>query len=294
MTPLTPDVLRRSALPSHEAAGSKEGRGRVLVVGGCAEVPGAPLLAGIGALRAGAGKLQIATCRAVALPLGLLVPEAMVIGLDDEDGCIAASAAARVVEAARKVKAVVLGPGMSEGEGARAVVGAVLDGVDGAGLVLDAGAMAGLCDAPEQARRQRGRVVLTPHTGEMARLLGIERDAVEADKLSCARKVAAMLQAVVLMKGSQTEVVAPDGQAWLLQGGSVGLATSGSGDVLAGVIGGLLARGMAPVWAANWGAYLHAQAGRRLVRRDGGIGFLARELLDELPRVMAEACGASA
>ncbi len=292
MTPITPALLRAQPLPSHDGAGDKEARGRVLVLGGSVEVPGAALLAAVAALRAGAGKLQVATCRTVAPHLGLILPEAMVLGLDETAaGGIAAAAADRVVAAARRVGALVAGPGMADPPAARALIAAVLDGVDGVPVVLDAGALHGLQDAPDRVRRHSGQVVLTPHAGEMARLLGIGRDAVEADKLAHARSVAALLHCVVVMKGACTEIVSPQGETWRFEGGTIGLATSGSGDTLAGVIGGLLARGTPPLRAAIWGVYLHGEAGARLVRRDGGIGFLARELLDEIPGVMAQAGG---
>ena len=288
MKPVTPALLRTQPLPDHEGGGSKEARGAVLVVGGSVEVPGAALLAAVAALRAGAGKLQIATCRSVAPTLGLLVPEAMVIGLDETAaGGIAPSASARVVAAAGRVRAVVVGPGMMDREATEALVAAVLNQVDGLPIVLDAGALGGLNARPDMVRRHAGRVILTPHTGEMAHLLGLTREEVEADKLHHARDVARRFECVVVMKGALTEIVSPQGEAWQYGGGTIGLATSGSGDTLAGVVGGLLARGMPPVWAAIWGVFLHGEAGRVLSGRHGGIGFLARELLDEIPGVMA-------
>ena len=288
MTPVTRALLRAEPLPVHDGAGSKEARGRVLVVGGSVEVPGAALLAAVGALRAGAGKLQVATCRSVAPHLGLALPEAMVLGLEETAaGGIDPGAAARIVRAAHGAGALVVGPGMADPEATRLLTAGILDGAEGVDLVLDAGALERVRDRPEAIRRHGGRVVLTPHTGEMAGMLGVSREDVDADKLSHARRVAAALGCVVVMKGACTEVVSPDGAAWRYDGGTIGLATSGSGDTLAGIIGGLLARGTPPARAAIWGVFLHGDAGERLVRRDGGIGFLARELLDEVPRVMA-------
>ena len=292
MTPITPALLRTVPLPRHDGGGSKEARGRVLVVGGSVEVPGGALLAAVAALRAGAGKLQVATCRSIAPHLGLVIPEAMVLGLPETSlGGISPRAAPRVIAAARRVHALVLGPGMMDPRATSRLVAAVLAGTEGVRMVLDAGALDGLQDRPALLHRHAGHAILTPHTGEMARLLGIPRAAVEADKLRHARDVAARLHCVVVMKGAATEIVSPAGEAWCYDGGTIGLATSGSGDTLAGVIGGLLARGVAPVWAAIWGVYLHGEAGAHLVRRDGGIGFLARELLDAVPRVMADASG---
>ena len=295
MTPLTPEVLRAHPLPRHESTQSKEGRGAVLVVGGSLEVPGGVLLAAVGALRAGAGRLRIATCRGVAAALGVAVPEARVIGLPEtETGGIAPEAAERLAGDARWVDTFLIGPGMMDPDATRALVAALLDrvcGPDGPSLVLDAGALAGLHDAREALHRHGGRAVLTPHAGEMARLLDVPREAVEADPPGAARRVAEALRSVVVMKGGRTHVVAPGGEAWLFEGGTVGLATSGSGDTLAGVIAGLLARGAEPTQAAMWGVHLHGEAGRRMMRRYGGIGFLARELLAEVPVIMAELQG---
>lgn len=292
-TPVTAAFLRDShPLPDHAGGGSKEARGRVLVVGGCVSVPGAALLAAQAALRVGAGKLQVATVRSVAPAMALLLPEAMVMGFDETgDGDIGPAAAPALVKATNKVSGLALGPGMMTGDDTKGLIAAMLEGIDGVPMVLDAGALDGLADWPELLHRHEGRIVITPHTGEMAHLLGLPIEEIEADKLAHARVVAARLRCVVVMKGSGTEIVAPDGETWEYTGGTVGLATSGSGDVLAGLIAGLLARGLEPLVAAAWGVFLHGEAGGRLMRRDGGIGFLARELPGEVPAIMGMLCG---
>jgi NAD(P)H-hydrate repair Nnr-like enzyme with NAD(P)H-hydrate dehydratase domain len=120
----------------------------------------------------------------------------------------------------------------------------------------------------------------------MANLLGVEREAIEADPLQAARQVVAELGAVVVMKGSETYVAGPAG-TWVYKGGCVGLATSGSGDVLAGVIAGLAARGVSPEEAAVWGVHLHGEAGALLAEKIGPLGFMAREIPDAIPELMA-------
>jgi NAD(P)H-hydrate repair Nnr-like enzyme with NAD(P)H-hydrate dehydratase domain len=120
----------------------------------------------------------------------------------------------------------------------------------------------------------------------MARLLECEAEEVEADPLAATRRAARRFNAVALVKGQFTFVSDPDGRAFRFEGGGVGLATSGSGDVLAGIIGGLGARGADPLTATLWGVFLHGEAGRRLSKQVGRIGFLARELLDQVPKVM--------
>jgi len=282
-------LLRRMPLPQHQEGDDKNARGAVLVAGGCAEVPGAVLLAGVSALRAGAGRLQLASVRSIAPGLGIAVPEARVFGLPEtEEGLIAGAAAPLLMKLAGRAGALVFGPGMMPGSDAQILIGTLLEQLSGPSLVLDAAALASLRDQRTALRRHAGRVVITPHDGEMAMLLDTSREVVTADPLAAARKAAALLQVVVVMKGGCSHIVTPEGAAWSCDQGNVGLATSGSGDVLAGIIAGLLARGAPPLNAALWGVYTHGEAGRRLAAAQGAVGFLARELPAEVPRILAE------
>jgi ADP-dependent NAD(P)H-hydrate dehydratase len=282
------ELLRTMPLPQHHGNQDKDQRGQALIVGGCTEVPGGVRLAAEAALRAGAGKLQIATCASIAVPMGIAIPEALVMALaETPSGCIGAEAADAVVKRAQRADAVLVGPGMPASDDTAGFAAGLLRTVDNLTAVLDAGALAGLLADPGSTRRHAGRMVLTPHAGEMAKLMNMDRGGVEADPLEVARRAAAAFQAVVVMKGPQTHIVSPQGQAWLFQDGTVGLAISGSGDVLGGIITGLLARGATPTKAALWGVWLHGHAGQRLMQRHG-LGFLARELPAEIPRLMAE------
>lgn len=287
---ITAEFLRTMPLPA--PGQDKDQRGRVLIAGGNRAVPGAALLAAEAALRAGAGKLQVATGRSAALGLALLLPEALVMGLEETgDGDLGPDAAAALVKAGQRADALLLGPGMMDRAAAMALVEAVLgrlDPADGPALVLDAGALCGHAELKKALHPHAGRAVLTPHAGEMATILDIERAEVEADPPAAGRRAAAALQQVVIMKGARTQVISPEGEAWDYAGGGVGLATSGSGDVLAGILTGLLARGAPPVQAACWAVWLHGEAGARLARRIGPIGFLARELAAEVPGLLAE------
>ena len=290
-TPVTPELLRSKPLPRHQQGDDKDGRGRVLVVAGSVEVPGAALLCGIGALRAGAGKLQMATCRSVAPHLGMAAPEALVSGLDETPGGgISPEEADKLAKRAGRCDALLLGPGMADDDGEAALLTErVLERMEARpGVVLDAAALPELSGGGAYLRRHAGRVILTPHAGEMAKLLGVPKDEVQADPLGAARRAAGALGAVVAMKGGCTFVVDPEGAAWSCDLGQVGLATSGSGDTLAGLIAGLVARGATPAEGTIWGVFLHAEAGSRLARARGPVGFLARELLAEVPAIMAE------
>jgi hydroxyethylthiazole kinase-like uncharacterized protein yjeF len=130
--------------------------------------------------------------------------------------------------------------------------------------------------------------ILTPHAGEMAGLLGIEKERVQADPIGTARRAAEHFRSIVALKGAETVIASPSGEVWCNRTGNVGLATSGSGDTLSGIIAGLAARGADPAQATVWGVYLHGAAGDRLATRVGPLGFLARELLAEIPALMAE------
>jgi len=288
VVPVTEHLLRGIGLPKPEGD-SKDGRGRVLVVAGCTQLPGAVLLAATAAMRVGAGKLQIAVCRDLAIPIGIAVPEALVVGLPQTpDGGISFACAEDLTSRAQRSDAILIGPGMVEdGEGER-VTAALVRGAAEAAVILDAGALGALKAEPDLARDRAKPLVITPHAGEMAQLLGRSREAIEADPLAAARDATDRFGTVTVMKGGQTHVVAPGGEAWCYDGGHVGLATSGSGDTLAGLIVGLLARGGRPDEAALWSVYAHGESGRRLARRYGGIGFLAREIPDQIPCILAE------
>ena len=269
---VTPALLRRMPLPTPDAQSDKEARGRVLIVAGSEAVPGAALLAGVSALRAGAGKLQIATAKPVAIQLGLAVPEAMVIGMPPGSGI---RLLGPHVEAA---DAILIGPGMDEGGAMRRLVRDVAKRMKpDATLVLDAAAIR----AADRIRRG----IITPHSGEMANLLGVPREEVDANAAEFARMASERFGCVVALKGATTFIAAGDA-LYAFDGGSVGLATSGSGDTLAGVVAGLSAFGADPVTATVWAVWAHGTAGVRLAKRVNRVGFLARELLAELPVVL--------
>ena len=276
-------------LPQPGSDDDKDARGQVLVIGGSTQVAGAVLLAGVAALRSGAGKLQLATVASAAPALGMAVPEALVIALRaSRAGEIAGKhAQAALAEHVGRVNAVLAGPGMSSDRAAHALLAPLIRRLgDDAVLVLDAAAITALAHDESMLQPLGSRAVLTPHAGEMASLLGVDKRDVERDPGDVARLAAKRFAAVVALKGAETYVAKPDGTLYRYAGGSVGLATSGSGDTLAGIIAGLAARGAPPAHAAVWGAYLHGAAGRVLARRLGPIGFLARELLDELPPLL--------
>ena len=276
---VTSGALREWPLP--QPGGSKHSRGRIVVVGGSASTPGAAMLAGLAGLRVGAGVLALAVAEPVAAAVAAATPEAAVHGSTliaggPDDG--------RLAEAVAGADAVVVGPGLDDADVAARVVATVLDAAAAdTRFVLDAFALGVLAGATG-VERIAGRSVLTPNPGEAARLLEREIDEDE-DGAAVAAEVAKRYSVAVSYESWLADV---DGRGWTVPAGHPGLGTSGSGDVLAGAIGGLLARGAGPARAAAWGTYLHGTAGDRLAARVGRLGFLARELATELPLVLVE------
>lgn len=284
-------LLRAWPLPVPSNDADKEDRGHVLVLGGSREMPGAVILAATAALRAGAGKLTIATGRSVAQLVALAIPESRVLGLAENDaGGFTVEAVAALDPLADKISAILIGPGMQDEAATARLVHALLPRLDGTdtNVLLDAEAMGAVLHPPtgNPPFRFNVPVLLTPHAGEMAHLTGGEKADVVSDPLALACRHAASWNAVLALKGATTCVATADGRAWRHEARTPGLATSGSGDVLAGVIAGLAARGAAPEQAAVWGVALHARAGQQLARRSGSVGYLARELAAELPGLL--------
>jgi hydroxyethylthiazole kinase-like uncharacterized protein yjeF len=276
-------VLAAHPLPGVDDGDDKEARGRVLVVGGSGETAGAAILAGLAALRAGAGKLQVACAASAARAQAVTLTEARVIGVaETPDGCLSAELEPTLHEALAQAAAVLIGPGLlGEPAAVRAHVAAVLAATGAACVVLDAAAIYAVADEPSLLEPFRGRAVLTPNESELASLLGREgRAPAGPEEL---RALAARTgAAIATMRGVADADAAFDDET-----GGPGLGTSGSGDVLSGIVAGLAARGAEPLAAALWGRHLHGRAGDRLAERIAPLGFLARELLDEVPRELA-------
>jgi ADP-dependent NAD(P)H-hydrate dehydratase len=281
-TPVSPRLLRSWS------AGAQE-TGTVLVVGGARPNPGAVLLAGTAALRACAGTLQLAAVERHLSALGVAVPEAMVFGLPETvSGAVSRDAAQVLGEDLGRARSVVIGPGLIDPDETAALLAELLPKIpEDATVVLDAYAIGALSKEPGLAKPVAGRLLLTPNTTEAAFLLHCEEEDI-TDYVEVARDIAQRYDAVATLMGVTAD---REGRVWADESGHIGLATSGSGDTLAGLIGGFLARGAELAQAACWGSYVHAEAGQRLVPLRSLTGILARELLDQIPLVIAELNG---
>ncbi|SNR62746.1 NAD(P)H-hydrate dehydratase [Paracoccus sediminis] len=282
--PLDAAWLRAHPLPVHDDVDKNE-RGRVVLIGGSAQVPGGVRLTTEAAFQSGAGKVQLAVPDILAIPLGVLLPEAGMFALPtDETGEIAGT---RPVEPLLDhCDCLAIGPAMGSVDAAGRILEAILPRAEACSVILDAAAVAAGHDRLPLLRRMAGRLILTPNAGEMAALTGKDRDAVMKGRARMLVPLAQDLGAVVVLKGPTTMLANPQGDLALYGGGGAGLATGGSGDVLAGIIAGLSARGLGPWEAACWGVWLHGEAGRRLSERHGPVGFLARQLPAETPGLM--------
>jgi NAD(P)H-hydrate epimerase len=246
-------------LPQRPRTGHKGSFGHVLIVGGSPGKTGAVALAAEGSLRGGAGLVTAALARGLAGETRLRT-EAMSLALDEEaPGELGASCAAQVRSALQTRRALVLGPGLGRHAGARGAVLGILAGCP-LPVCLDADGLWAVGDEPERLRGAAD-LVLTPHPGEAARLLGCDVAAIGADRVGAARRLAARSGAVALLKGARSVIAAPDGEVWINPTGGPGLGTGGTGDVLAGLVGALLGQGLAAPEAARLGAFLHGLAG---------------------------------
>jgi len=288
-TVVTPEVLRAWQLP--EPTGDKNSRGSILVIGGSSQTLGAVLLAAEAAMRAGAGKLQVATAASVAPFAAAALPEALVRALPENDaGAIRGDAVDAVRDLAESADAVLIGPGMADKEQTQEFGARLLPHLRGP-LALDALGL--VCVTADDAclHHLDGRVVLTPNPVELALALHAEQEDLADDPGGAALELAGRARAVVGLGGVTSWIAAPDGAAWRDDSGAAGLGVSGSGDVRAGITGGLLARGADPAQAAVWAAFVHGRCGERLSSTVGRLGFLARELPAEIPRALAEITG---
>ncbi len=276
-------LLREWPLPEPGTFADREERGSLLVIAGSREMPGAASLAAIAALRAGAGRLTVATVTSMASGFALSHPEVRIVALPETDGGgFAPDGLAKIESLLGQVDAVLVGPGLMESSATRAFTRRVVKRTTRAAIVLDALAMDLILDV----RRFEQPLLLAPHAGEMAHLIGVPKEQIVAEPERYARQAALRWNAVVVLKGASTFVATPDGGCWCHVSTHVGLATSGSGDALAGIIAGLATRGAPLAQAAAWGVALHSRAGRALAERVGPIGYLASELAAEVPRLM--------
>ena len=268
--------------PRRGASSTKFDSGAVVVIGGSSGMTGAPSLAAAAAIRSGAGYVTLGGPGSLELAFSARAPvETMVRNLPEEDGGLAAGALEPALEALERVDAAVLGPGLGRRDQTAQLVRDLAARTD-IPLVIDADGLNAFEGSGVPPRG--GPTILTPHEGELGRLLGVPSSEVKARRLHHARAAAERAQAIVALKGDDTLVVSPDGRFAISRGDAPALATAGTGDVLSGVIAAMLARGLEPEQAACAGVWLHNRAGQLAAERHGADGVIASDVISCLPR----------
>jgi NAD(P)H-hydrate epimerase len=277
--------LARASLPGRPPDANKGSFGRVLVAAGSVSYIGAAYLACSGALRVGAGLVTLATASSLQPIIAAKLAEATYLPLpEDGSGIIAAGAAKTLSEALGRYDVLLLGCGLGQHPSTAGFVRALLS-AEAKPAVLDADALNILSQVPAWWQLF-GEAIITPHPGEMARLCGLKLAEVQADRLGVARNFAAKWHKVIVLKGAYSVIAAPDGQVAVSPFANPGLASGGTGDVLAGAIAGLVAQGRPLFEAASLGVYLHGVAGEMVKESLGEAGMLASDLLPVLPVVI--------
>jgi ADP-dependent NAD(P)H-hydrate dehydratase / NAD(P)H-hydrate epimerase len=287
---IAPAVLAQ--LPRRDAASTKFSSGQVFVIGGSRGLTGAPLLTAQASMRAGAGYVIACVPGSLQAVLASAGPaELMTRVLPEEDGELTPSAVAGVIQELGRAGAVALGPGLGRGEGAMAFARELARDANVA-LVLDADGLNAHAGRLHELSERDAPTVLTPHAGELARLLGLDSADIDRERLRHVRAAAQLARAVVALKGDDTLIADPGGRVAVSSGSSPALATAGTGDVLTGVIAALLAQGLDAFTAAAAGVTMHASAGRLAARRRGSAeGVIASDVIDALPAVRDRTMG---
>ncbi|MEA5079136.1 MAG: NAD(P)H-hydrate dehydratase [Anaerolineaceae bacterium] len=299
-------------LPVRKADGHKKYFGTVVVVGGSTNYLGAPLFAGTGAYRAGAGLVTLAVPRIVQLTTAVNLPECTWFLLDDENGVISEDAATLVLEPMKTASCLVVGPGIGREETTRRFLSRWLlqqeTGKKNSSfgfvpktesnskllatfppIVMDADGLRWLAEQPNWTENKNLRLVVTPHVGEMAALTGLAPEEIQANRERVASEFAQKWKQVVVLKGALTVVAAPTGQIAIVPVANSALAKAGSGDALSGIIAAFIAQGLPLFEAACAGAWIHARAGEKVAEAQGNeFSLLVREILNMIPEVFAE------
>ncbi len=271
-------------LPPHRGAGStKFSSGQVLIAGGSRGLTGAVCMSAEAAIRSGAGYATVAVPSELEAIFELKLTEVMSIGCPSDDGGLVPEAAEAIVAAAGRAAAVAVGPGLGRRAGTAALVVALARRI-AAPLVIDADGLDAIAGSLESLADRAAPTVLTPHAGELGRLLGVDAAAVDAGRLESAREAARRSGALIVLKGDDTIIVGPDGGPVVNGLASPALATAGTGDVLTGVVAALLARGLGAPEAAAAAVYAHARAGRIAAERVGATeSVVATDVIAAIP-----------
>lgn len=280
-THLVTSEMVHALLPVRRQDSHKGDHGRVLIVAGSVGFTGSAVLATRGALRSGAGLVTLGVPKGIYPIVAAHVVEGMPTPLPDADGALAASALTKLKVLLERSDVVAMGPGLSQASGVRRVVHGMLAKTKP--VILDADGLNVLAGKTKVLTKSAAPLVITPHPGELGRLMDISAEKIQEDRLSSARHAAKRFKCTVLLKGARTVVATPAGEAYIVPTGNAGMATGGMGDVLTGAIASLIGQGLHPTQAAYCGAFLHGLAADLIASERGMVGMLASEVADHLP-----------
>jgi len=286
-------LLREMPLIEYSNDASKADYGKLLIVAGSRRLPGPAILSAKAALRSGCGTVRVAAPENICTQIGVYVPELMMIPLPETSDGTVSRAALKIIEKQYEAcDAAVVGPGLDENDETNALCLQIASACP-LPLLIDAQALVALGKTAAEKRdfgvSRTNRVlerVLTPHPGEMSALLGIETKEIEANREQTAHDFARENNLTLVLKGRETLIAAPDKRLFANTAGTRGMGTAGSGDVLSGVIGALLAQSMDATRAAIWGVHLHAKAGELAAGHQGDDGMMATDFLERLPHAL--------
>jgi ADP-dependent NAD(P)H-hydrate dehydratase / NAD(P)H-hydrate epimerase len=282
---LTDAVL--GEVPRREAGSTKFSSGTVVVIGGSSGLTGAPTMAAMAAIRAGAGYVTVAAPASLELAFSVRLLEAMTAGMPEEDGALTPAAVEPALERLQRADAAALGPGLGRTDSAQAFARQMVAPVE-VPLVIDADGLNALAQGfPGDLARRSAPAVLTPHAGELGRLLDVESAEIGRRRLAHARAAAERAGVIVVLKGDDTLVVAPDGRVAVSLGGAAGLATAGTGDVLSGVTAAMLAKALDPFTATCAAVLLHLRAGQLAAVPHGPDAVIASDVIAALPEALS-------
>jgi NAD(P)H-hydrate epimerase len=273
-------------VPPRPRGGTKFLSGVVVVAGGARGLTGAPTMAALSAMRTGAGYVQVAVPASTEPTFDLKLMEAMTHGLDEDDGAHTPAGVDAALSLCEKAGALVLGPGIGRTDGALEWARAVARRAE-VPTLIDADGLNAHAERLESLRERPAPTILTPHEGELGRLLGVESRVVQAARLASAREAAERSGCIVILKGDDSIVAMPDGTVAVSPGATPALATAGTGDVLSGLAGTLLAKGMEPFVAAAAGVLAHARAGQVAAARLGANHVIAGDVIEAIPEAMS-------
>lgn len=275
-----------SKIPRRKADMHKGDFGHVFVIAGSRGMTGAAFLASHAAMLSGSGLVTCGVPKGLNLILEIKLTEAMTLPLPEtKEGALGLSAKDGILEFSKKADVIALGPGLSRSAETGKLVRALLPKLDKP-VVLDADGIVALAGDLDVLKKRSAPTVLTPHPGEMARLLGKDVRAIQAAREKTASAFAKKYGAVLALKGYRTVVADPKGNTYINKTGNSGMASGGVGDVLTGMIASFIGQGLAPYSAAVSGVYLHGMAGDIAANEKGQFSMIASDLLAALPRVI--------